>query len=67
MDPDQPLQRSHLFAIHLWTESIGDGKVERRGRVHYVLTGERQHFRDWPTLIGYLETKLQELDGGFPP
>jgi hypothetical protein len=64
VDPDHPLQHSHLFTIRLWTETLGDGQVERRGWVQYVLSGERQHFRDWPTLLAYLEAKLQELDGG---
>jgi hypothetical protein len=67
MDPDQPLPRSHLFTIRLWTESLGDGQVERRGRVYYVLSGERRSFRDWSTLVSYLEAKLQELDGGETP
>jgi hypothetical protein len=62
MEPKQPLQRSHLFTIRLWTESLGGGQVERRGRVQYVLSGERCSFRDWATLVSYLEAKLQELD-----
>jgi hypothetical protein len=67
MDPAQPLQRSHLFTIRLWTEPVGDGHVERRGQVRYVLSGERCSFRDWSTLARYLEAKLQELDGGQAP
>jgi hypothetical protein len=63
MDPDQPLQRSHLFTIRLWTESLGDGQVEQRGHVRYVLTGEHRSFRDWTTLVNYLTAKLRELDG----
>ena len=42
--------------------TLGDGRVELRGRVQHVLSGERRHFRDWPTLVRYLERKLQELD-----
>jgi hypothetical protein len=67
MIPDRPFQRSHLFMIRLWTEALGDGQVERRGQVHYVLTGERRSFRDWSTLVSYLEVKLQELDEGETP
>ena len=62
MEPDQPLQRSHLFTIRLWTEALGEGQVERRGRVQYVLSGERRFFHDWSTLVAYLEAKLAELD-----
>jgi hypothetical protein len=62
MGPDQSLHRSHLFTVRLWTESMGEGQVERRGQVHYVLSGERWSFRDWSTLVEYLEAKLAELD-----
>jgi hypothetical protein len=64
VDPDQPLQRSYLFTIRVWTEPLGAGRVERRGQAQYVLTGERCSFRDWLTLVAYLEAKLHELDGG---
>jgi hypothetical protein len=63
MKPTQSLQRSHLFTIRLWTEPLGEGQVDRRGRVQYVLSGERRFFHDWSTLVEYLEAKLQELDG----
>ena len=62
MEPDRPLQRSHLFTIRLWTEPLGEGQVDRRGRVQYVLSGERRSFRDWSTFVDYLEAKLAELD-----
>lgn len=62
MEPEQPLQRSHLFTIRLWTEPQEDGRVEHRGRVQYVLSGDRRCFHDWSTLVEYLEAKLQELD-----
>jgi hypothetical protein len=61
-DADQRLPRSHLFTVRLWTEPLGDGRFEQRGRVQHVLSGERRSFRDWPTLLRYLERKLQELD-----
>jgi hypothetical protein len=67
VDPEHPFQRSHLFTIRLWTEPVSDGQVERRGQVHYVLSGERRSFRNWSTLVSYLEAKLQELDGGKAP
>jgi hypothetical protein len=62
MEPNDPLQCSHLFTIRLWTEVLGEGQVEWRGRVQYVLSGERRFFHDWSTLERYLEAKLQELD-----
>jgi hypothetical protein len=35
--------------------------------VQHVLSGERRYFRDWTTLVGYLERKLQELDTAETP
>jgi hypothetical protein len=64
VDSDHPLQRSYLFTIRLWTEPLGDGRVERRGQVQHVLTGERCTFRNWLTLVAYLEAKMHELDSG---
>ena len=62
MAPEQGFQRSHLFTIRMWMESHGDGQVEPRGQVQYVLSGERRPFRDWSTLVEYLEAKVRELD-----
>ena len=67
MNPDQPLQRSYLFTIRLWTEPQSDGQVERRGKVQHVLSGEWRYFRDWPTLERYLQRKLQEMDAEETP
>ena len=61
------MPRSHLFTVRLWTEPLGDGRFERRGRVQHVLSGERRSFRDWPALVRYLESKLQELDAEETP
>ncbi len=46
---------------------MGAGQLEQRGLVHHILSGERQHFRDWTTLVNYLDAKLQELDEGNRP
>jgi hypothetical protein len=54
--------RSHLFTVRLWRESLGNGESEVRGRVQHVLSGERRSFRDWQTLLFYLEEKLRELE-----
>jgi hypothetical protein len=62
MDPDRPLQRSHLFTVRLWTEPLGDGRLERRGQVQHLLSGERYAFRDWTTLLNFLEEMVQRLD-----
>ena len=61
-DVERRLPRSHLFTVRLWIEPLGDDQFEQRGRVQHVLSGERRYFRDWPTLVRYLERKLQGLD-----
>ena len=66
-DEERLSPRSHLFSVRLWTEALGEGQVERRGQVQHLLSGERRSFRDWPTLLSYLEAKLQELDKGETP
>jgi len=60
-DADKSLPRSHLFTVRLWMEPLGGGHFEERGRVQHVLSGERRYFRDWSSLVSYLEGKLQEL------
>jgi hypothetical protein len=67
MKPTPWLPRSHLFTVRLWTEQFGAGQIERRGQVQHVLSGERRYFRDWATLLTYLEAKVQELDGEDMP
>jgi hypothetical protein len=61
-DAERLLPHSHLFTVRLWTEPLGDGQVERRGQVQHVLSGERHSFRDWASLMAFLEDKLQRLE-----
>ena len=60
MDKDQDYPLSHLFTVRLWPEALGDGQVEWRGKVEYIVSGERRYFRDWSTLINFLQTVLPE-------
>jgi hypothetical protein len=66
-DPQRLMQRSHLFTVRLWSEPVGDGQYEWRGRVQHVLSGEWRYFREWPALERYVMEKLQELDAQEPP
>ncbi|MBV7340020.1 hypothetical protein KFU94_69800 [Chloroflexi bacterium TSY] len=52
---------SHLFTIRLWTEKTDDGRVEYRGRVQHVLSGEMRFFRTWDSLTTFL---VQQVDDG---
>jgi hypothetical protein len=53
-----PPARTHLFTVRLWLEDLGEGQTEWRGEVHEVLSGERRYFRDWPTLVAFLQAML---------
>ncbi len=50
--------RTHLFTMRMWAEALGDGQIEWRGKVQHVLSGEARYFRDWDTLITYLQDML---------
>ena len=58
MDKAQPPPRTHLFTVRLWLEELGEGQTEWRGEVHAVVSGERRYFRDWPTLVAFLQAML---------
>jgi hypothetical protein len=47
---------SHLFSLRLWCERLEDGRLEWRGRVQHVLSGERRYFRDPQALVEFMET-----------
>lgn len=47
--------RSQLFTLRVWMETVGNGRYELRGTLKHVLTGETYHFRDWQTMIRYVE------------
>ncbi len=58
MDEDHPLARSQLFTVRLWTEDLGEGRLEWRGKVQHTLSGEAVYFRDWPSLISFMSGRL---------
>jgi hypothetical protein len=53
--------QSHLFTLRLWPEALGDGRVEWRGKVQHVLSGEAHYFRDWGALVGHLLAALPDV------
>ena len=50
--------RVQLFMLRMWREELGEGRVEWRGKVQHVTSGEVRYFRDWPTLIACLQEML---------
>ncbi len=67
MDIAQPPARTYLFTVRVWLEDLGEGQAEWRGEVHEVLSGERRYFRDWPTLVAFLQAMLPKPgNAGLP-
>ena len=50
--------RVQLFMLRMWREELDEGRVEWRGKVQHVASGEVRYFRDWPALIAYLQEML---------
>jgi hypothetical protein len=61
MNKNQPPPHSYLFTVRLWVEELGEGRIEWRGQVQHVVSGEKLYFRDWPTMLAFLRAKLQEF------
>ena len=63
--PDRPAdsQSSHLFTVRLWPHDLGDGRIEWRGKVQHVLSGETRYFRDWAELVERLAAIVEQMDG----
>jgi hypothetical protein len=61
-DSAKPAHRSHLFAVRLWAEELGNGQTEWRGQVQHVLSGEMRYFRDWATLVEFVLAILARLE-----
>lgn len=57
-----PPQRSQLFTLRLWLEDLGEGRREWRGKVQLVENGGACYFRDWPTLIAFLEQARSQVE-----
>lgn len=56
------LARPQLFTVRVWQEDLGEGRVEWRGKVQHVASGEAHYFRDWETLIEYLQDVLENSE-----
>ena len=54
-----PRSRSQFFALHVWKEDLGDRRCEWRGRVRHVPSGSVCYFREWNTLVQFLDRFAQ--------
>lgn len=57
------IHHTHLFTVRLWLEVIDEHRVEVRGQVQHVLSGETHYFRNWEMLILRLSVMLATLGG----
>ena len=58
---DSQRPRTRLFMVRVWQEDLGEGKNEWRGKVQCVSRGEVRYFREWQTLITYLQNMLANV------
>jgi hypothetical protein len=56
----QAQDRSHLFVVRLWSEEVGGGQIEYRGKVQHMLSSEIRHFRDWTTLQEFFVAQVKD-------
>ncbi len=70
VDPPYPGEdsprRSLLFTVRVWPEYRSGGRTEWRGQVEQVMDHETRFFRDWSTLVDFLELKLSKLQEEAP-
>ncbi len=48
---------AELFTVRVWREDLGGGRVEWRGKVQCVATGEARYFNAWQSLAEFLIEK----------
>ena len=57
--PKERVPSTH-FALQVWPERTDGHGVEWRGKIHHLASGDAQYFRDWPTMMAFLETTLTD-------
>jgi len=49
--------------MRFWPEETTGGRIEWRGKLQHVSSGETIYFRDWETLLGFLQSALGSYAG----
>ena len=52
---------SHLFTLRIWSEPLGNGWSQWRGKVQHVTSGETHYFREWSMLAMLPELNDKEV------
>ena len=60
-------KRSHLFIMRIWSEELGDGQQEWRGKVQLSPTGTVQYFRGLRSLSALVESMLAQAGTAAEP
>lgn len=60
MSEDEGHRPIQLFTVRLWSEPLDGDLAEWRGQVRHVSSGETRYFREWSTLVAFLERTLSE-------
>lgn len=60
----QPLSHheSYLFTVRIWAEDVEPARIEWRGQVRLVSSGETHYFRDWQSMVALLRGLLPDAD-----
>ncbi len=59
MENAQP-RGSYQFIVRLWTEDLGGGEREWRGKAQNIATGEFAYFRDLTGLADAIQKMLEQ-------
>lgn len=52
---------SQLFMLRMWPDDVDNDQLDWHGSVQHVQSGEVRYFRDWSTLIAFIEIVMQEM------
>lgn len=58
-----PAAHSQLFTLRVWVEDVGNSRSEIRGQVKHILTGETTYFREWSSLLAFLQQRFEVENG----
>lgn len=56
-------RQPHVFTLRMWPEEVGDGRVDWRGKIQHLNSGEVRYFRDWAALEAFLDGLLHGGEG----
>ena len=54
-EPNLQPQKSQLFMVRVWSEDLGGGQLDWRGKVQHMISGETRFFCGWSALEEFLE------------